>query len=66
MPDKLPIRTGHEGMVDRNELRGEATRLLQLLDDPQPGLSTWNGFLLQRLRNIRRIADEAFADTEAG
>lgn len=61
--NRLPIRPGHEGMVDLEELRGEAVRLLQLLDGPHPGLSVWTGFLRQRLQNICRIADEAFADT---
>lgn len=33
-------------------LRGEVDKLKALLDDPQPGLSTWVGFYHETMENI--------------
>lgn len=37
------------------QLKEEARKLLSLLEDPQPGLFTWNMFLEERMKRINEI-----------
>ena len=39
-------------------LKEEAKKLVQLLEDPQPGLFTWCDFLNKRLDNIVKARNE--------
>jgi len=45
--------------MDLDKLQAEAEKLVALLKDRQPGLMTWNGFLAERLTNIREMIKEA-------
>jgi len=45
--------------MDLNKLQTETEKLLALLKDRQPGLSTWNGFVKERLENIVALASDA-------
>lgn len=40
------------------ELKDEAQRLLNLLNDPQPGLWVWNNFLNIRLNAVHELTGE--------
>lgn len=42
-----------------DELQVEAEKLLSLLRDRQPGLVTWNKFLLQRLETLHNLTSQA-------
>ena len=41
--------------ISLDELQQEADKLLKLLDDRHPGTFVWNMFMMERLKNIRRI-----------
>jgi len=45
--------------VDLNELQREVEKLLGLLMNRQPGLSTWNDFMRQRLTELHRLTSLA-------
>ena len=46
-------------VVNLDELQTETEKLLQLLNDRQLGLITWNMFLIERLTAIKKMAEEA-------
>ena len=43
-----------------NELTEEVSKLNSLLQDPQPGLFSWNDFVHIRCVNIKKILDQKF------
>ncbi|MEK7520050.1 MAG: hypothetical protein AAB581_02300 [Patescibacteria group bacterium] len=45
--------------IDLDELQMEAVKLLDLLKNRQPGFSTWNGFLRERLQNLHKLTSQA-------
>ncbi|MCC6934210.1 MAG: hypothetical protein IT406_00740 [Candidatus Yanofskybacteria bacterium] len=44
-----------EKSVDLGELKDETTKLLALLEDPQPGTMAWNDFMRDRLQNLHAL-----------
>ena len=42
------------------ELKSEVEKLMSLLDDPQPGLSTWHTFVSLRLIAINKAYEKGF------
>ena len=38
--------------ISLSELKEELQKTLSLLNDPQPGLFTWSGFLSERMQNL--------------
>jgi hypothetical protein len=47
-------------------LRDELRRFMALLDNPQPGLSTWHGWLVTRLNALEAALDLVRPDTGPG
>lgn len=45
--------------VDLDKLQREAEKLLKLLQDRQPGLATWNKFLSDQLKELKRLIGQA-------
>jgi len=40
------------------QLLMEIGKLQSFMDDPQPGMFTWNEFVLERLTNINKLSNE--------
>ena len=45
--------------IDLNDLQQETEKLLTLLEDRQPGMTTWNEFVRERLQNLHKLASQA-------
>jgi hypothetical protein len=45
--------------VDLDNLQTEVEKLLSLLKHREPGLMSWNMFLLERFRNLHKITSQA-------
>lgn len=52
-------RTKKKRKINFDKLQEDAEKLVSLLKDRQPGLFTWNAFLHERLRNLRRLTSHA-------
>lgn len=44
--------------MNLDKLQAEVEKLLSLLKDRQPGLTTWNMFLEERLKTIQKMITE--------
>jgi len=45
--------------INLDELQQETQKLMALLKDRQPGLTTWNQFLQERLTNLHQLTSQA-------
>lgn len=45
--------------MDIEELKREVQSLMRLLNDPEPGLMTWNSMVCDRLRKLRHMIEAA-------
>jgi hypothetical protein len=45
--------------VNLDEVKEEARKLLALLEDPHPGLFTWNDFLRIRFERMHELSSQA-------
>lgn len=52
------------GKMKIEELKNEVIKLLSLLEDPHPGLTTWNFFLNERLKNITALYNNKNIDED--
>lgn len=58
----LPPGSPAVGPDPLDEIETEASRLVGLLRDRQPGLRTWNGMLAERMQTLRTLIDRALGD----
>lgn len=54
-----PQGEGKQSGIDLDELQREAEKLLDLLNDRQPGLMSWNFMMKARLAKIYQISATA-------
>ena len=49
---------GGKGDNSMEQLLIEIEKLQSLMNDPQPGMFMWNGFVFERLTNINKLSAE--------
>ena len=45
--------------INLDDLEEEAKKLLSLLENRQPGLMTWNGFMRERVESLHKLTSQA-------
>jgi hypothetical protein len=50
--------------INLDDLQGEAEKLVSLLKDRQPGLTTWHMFLHERIASLRDLLNGAFPEVK--